>query len=92
MGASRRLKILQVCSASQAIYGAVQSLLVLANAQREAGHIVEFATFKGKEFGSQVRDLGFTVHEVRVRAKIDPLAILRMRRNSVERPQQGGPR
>ncbi len=80
MASSRRLRILQVCSASQAIYGAVQSLLALANAQREAGHTVEFVTFKGKEFGAQVRELGFAVHEVRVRTKIDPLAILRMRR------------
>jgi len=80
MAGSRRLRILQVCSASQAIYGAVQSLMVLARAQRLAGHTVEFVTFKGKQFGQQVRDEGFEVHEVRVRAKIDPLAILRMRR------------
>jgi len=75
-----KLKILQVCSASQAIYGAVQSLLVLARAQRAAGHTVEFLTFKGKQFGDQVREEGFVVHEVAVRTKIDPLAILRMRR------------
>ena len=76
----RPLKILQVCSASQAVYGAVQSLLVLAKAQREAGHTVEFLTFAGKKFGEQVREMGFTVHETKVRAKVDPLAILRMRR------------
>ncbi len=80
MDDSKPLKILQVCSASQAIYGAVQSLMVLAKAQREAGHSVEFLTFKGRKFGEQVREEGFVVHEVAVRTKIDPLAILRMRR------------
>ena len=80
MADSEPLSILQVCSASQAIYGAVQSLMVLARAQRDFGHTVEFLTFKGKRFGDQVREEGFTVHEVAVRTKIDPLAILRMRR------------
>ena len=75
----RPLRILQVCSASEAIYGAVQSLMTLARAQRDAGHTVEFVTFKGKKFGSQVREEGFVTHEVKVRAKIDPLAILHMR-------------
>ena len=74
------LSILQICSASQAVYGAVQSLMTLARTQREAGHRVEFLTFLGKRFGSQVREDGFTVHEVKVGAKIDPRAILRMRR------------
>ncbi len=77
--ANRPLKILQICSASEAIYGAVQSLMTLARAQREAGHTVEFVTFKGKKFGAQVREEGFTTHEVSVRTKIDPLAILYMR-------------
>jgi len=80
MPAKRHLKILQVCSASEAIYGAVQSLMTLARAQRDFGHSVEFVTFKGKKFGSQVREEGFVTHEVRVRTKIDPLAILHMRR------------
>lgn len=80
MTPSRPLRILQVCSASQAIYGAVSSLMSLARAQQEGGHTVEFVTFKGKEFGSQVREAGFEVHEVRVRAKIDPVAIWQIRR------------
>ncbi|AIE86450.1 glycosyl transferase family protein [Fimbriimonas ginsengisoli Gsoil 348] len=53
--------------------------MTLAVAQREAGHRVEFATFKGKRFGSQVEAAGFRVHEVAVRAKIDPVAIAVMR-------------
>src|SRR5262249_34012606 len=77
--ADRKLKVLQICSASQAIYGAVQSLMTLAQAQRDSGDTVEFVTFKGKRFGAQVRDQGFATHEIRVRAKIDPLAILAMR-------------
>jgi glycosyltransferase involved in cell wall biosynthesis len=74
------LSVLQVCSASQATYGAVQSLMTLARAQREAGLRVEFLTFSGKLFGDQVRQAGFAVTEVNVRTKIDPLAILKMRK------------
>ncbi len=74
------LSVLQVCSAREAVYGAVQSLLTLATAQRQAGTMVEFLTFKGKRFGKQVRDLGFCSHEVRVRGKVDPLAIREMAR------------
>ena len=80
MNPERPLRILQSCSASEAIYGAVQSLMTLARAQRQAGHHVEFVTFKGKKFGGQVRSEGFETHEVPVRTKIDPLAILHMRR------------
>ena len=80
MNPERPLRILQICSASEAIYGAVQSLMTLARAQRQAGHHVEFVTFKGKKFGGQVRSEGFETHEVPVRTKIDPLAILHMRR------------
>ncbi|MDR3692556.1 MAG: glycosyltransferase family 4 protein [Fimbriimonas sp.] len=80
MPADSPLRILQICSASDAIYGAVQSLMTLARAQRDFGHHVEFITFKGKRFGGQVRGEGFTTHEVPVRAKVDPLAILHMRR------------
>lgn len=79
MADSRKLRILQICSASEAIYGAVQSLLVLAKAQKSSGHCVEFLTFQGKKFGGQLKELGYEVHEVRVRAKVDPLAILGMR-------------
>ncbi len=74
------LSILQVCSASQATYGAVQSLMTLARSQREAGHRVEFVTFAGKEFGRQVEAAGFRVHEVAVRTKIDALSIAAIRR------------
>jgi glycosyltransferase involved in cell wall biosynthesis len=73
-------KVLQVCSASRLIYGAAHSLMTLADAQRAAGKNVEFLTFKGKQFGSEVRARGFVAHEVRVRAKVDLLAILRMRK------------
>jgi len=75
-----RLAILQVCSASNAVYGAVQSLMTLAREQRARGNRVEFVTFAGKAFGGDVRGEGFPVHEVRHRAKIDPVAILRMRK------------
>jgi len=77
---NRPLRVLQVCSASRATYGAVQSLMTLTQEQRAAGHEVEFLTFKGKSFGGYVRERQFPVHEVQVRAKIDPKAILQMRR------------
>ena len=77
---NRPLSIVQICSAREAIYGAVQSLLSLADAQRRSGNRVEFITFAGKLFGGQVRKRGFTVNEVRVRTKVDPLAVLKMRR------------
>ncbi len=80
MESNKSLSVLQICSASQAIYGAVQSLMTLARMQREVGTRVEFLTFAGKQFGGQVRAEGFPVHEVKVGAKIDPRAILRMRR------------
>lgn len=71
--------VVHICSASRAVYGAVQSLMTLADAQRQAGRRVEFITFKGKRFGDEVRAAGFRVHEVRVRAKIDPFAVGAMR-------------
>ncbi|HWD37662.1 MAG TPA: glycosyltransferase family 4 protein [Fimbriimonas sp.] len=76
---SNELKVVQICSAREAIYGAVRSLITLAQAQREAGTEVEFITFAGKRFGAQVRKEGFAVREVRVRGKVDPLALVRMR-------------
>jgi glycosyltransferase involved in cell wall biosynthesis len=54
--------------------------MMLAHAQRAAGDAVEFVTFAGKRFGEQVRNEKFTVHEVKVRAKIDLLGILHMRK------------
>ncbi|HEY0866684.1 MAG TPA: glycosyltransferase family 4 protein [Fimbriimonas sp.] len=74
------LSILQICSASEAVYGAAQSLMTLAQGQRDQGDRVEFVTFRGKRFGRQVREARFRVHEVRVRSKIDILAVLQMRR------------
>jgi glycosyltransferase involved in cell wall biosynthesis len=63
------------------IYGAVHSMMTLAKAQREHGDAVSFVTFKGKPFGSAVRNLGWDVREVQVRAKLDPFAIAQMRKH-----------
>ncbi len=76
--AASPLRILQICSAREVIYGAALSLRTLALAQRTAGHHVEFLGFQGKPFVSQMRDLGFPVAEVKVRSKVDPFAITRM--------------
>lgn len=78
------LNVVHVCSASRAVYGAVQSLLTLAAAQQRAGDSVQFITFKGKVFGAEVRDMGFSIQEARVRLKVDPIAILQMRKMIME--------
>jgi len=85
MSGKESLRILQVCSAREAIYGAALSLLTLAEAQRAAGHQVDFATFSRKRFGSQVRARGFVNREFTVRTKIDLFAALKMRRYIRER-------
>lgn len=41
---------------------------------------MEFLTRSGKRFGNDVRALGYTAHEVKIRTKIDLLAIAQMRR------------
>lgn len=51
------------------------SLATLADALRDAGHTVEFVPWRGSEFGEVIRKRGYPVHPVRVRTKIDPLAI-----------------
>ena len=75
------LRIIHVTSAGKLIYGAVHSMLTLTNAQRSAGHDVSFVTFKGRPFTQELRHLGWTARDIRVRIKIDPLAILEMRKH-----------
>lgn len=71
-------RITHVCSAGNRIYGAVQSLMTLAAAQKQAGKDVQFVTFTRRDFGKELRELGYQAHEVAVRAKVDPLAIASM--------------
>ena len=56
------------------------SLATLVDALRESGQTVEFVTWRGSEFGEAVRQRGFPIHPVRVRTKIDPVAIARIAR------------
>lgn len=74
------LRVLQVCNARTATYGAVASLLSLAAAQKRAGLGVGFAAYRGRPFGDSVRQMGFEVHDVASRIKIDPVALLQLRR------------
>ncbi len=74
------MRIAQVCSATHRIYGAAQSLTILATGLRGAGHDCPFFTFEGKPYTEEMRALGFDAHPVRVRAKIDPIAISRLMR------------
>jgi hypothetical protein len=73
-------RILQVCSAREAVYGAVVSLMTLAEHQRAAENEVEFCTFEGMPFGNQVRERGFRAHEVSHRYKVDFRAVGKMMR------------
>jgi glycosyltransferase involved in cell wall biosynthesis len=69
------MRIAQVCSATNRIYGAAQSLTILASGLRDAGHDCRFITFEGKPYTEEMRVLGFDAYPVRVRTKIDPLAV-----------------
>jgi glycosyltransferase involved in cell wall biosynthesis len=62
------------------IYGAVHSMMTLAEAQREAGQDVRYVTFKGKPFNDDLKKLGVIPTSFRIRFKIDPLAIIQMAR------------
>ena len=72
------VKVVHVTSAGRLIYGAVHSMLTLAEAQREAGDYVQFVTFKGRPFVEEVDKLGWKNTPIRVRLKIDPIAIAQM--------------
>ena len=80
MGDKSTQRITHVCSAGNRIYGAVQSLMTLATAQKAAGKSVTFVTFTRRDFGKELRELGFDAREVAVRAKVDPFAIGHMMR------------
>jgi glycosyltransferase involved in cell wall biosynthesis len=78
VGEEKKLNIAHVTSATNLVYGAVHSMMTLAEAQRDAGHSVQFVTFKGKPFNDDLQNLGWKRTPIRVRFKIDPLAILQM--------------
>ena len=63
------------------IYGAVHSMMTLAEAQRDAGHYDQFDTFKGKPFNHELQEIGWKPASFRVRFKIDPMAIIQMVRH-----------
>lgn len=77
---SKPLKIVHVTSAGSYTYGAVMSMMTLAKAQIAAGEDVQFETWRGRNFGAELREMGYRAHEVKVRTKIDFVAILQMRR------------
>jgi len=71
------MRIAQVCSATNRIYGAAQSLTILASGLRDAGHECPFITFGRKPYTEEMRALGFDAYPIRVRTKIDPIAVSR---------------
>lgn len=56
-------------------------MMSLSGALRSLGHLVEFATFRGKALGAHVRAQGFRADEFAVRTKVDPFAVLAMARH-----------
>lgn len=56
-------------------------MMSLANELRNQSHNVSFVTFRGRALGRHVKTSGFESHEVPVRLKIDPIAILAMARH-----------
>lgn len=52
----------------------------LSGALRELGHNVEFVTFRGKALGEHVASHGYSVRELAVRTKIDPIAVVSLAR------------
>ena len=67
------------------VYGASTSLLTLADALLESGHAVDFVAWRGRDFEGDLRARGYRVDGVRVRTKIDLLAIAHMVRLFRER-------
>ena len=55
-------------------------MMTLSNELRQRGQEVSFLTFKGRGLGDHVNQLGFESAEVRVRTKVDPLAVIAMSR------------
>ena len=80
MGEEKKLNIAHVTSATNLVYGAVHSMMTLAEAQRDAGHNVQFVTFEGKPFNDELQKLGWKHTPFRVRFKIDPIAVIQMAR------------
>lgn len=72
------MRIVHVTSATNMVYGAVHSMLTLAQAQRERGDDVQFITFQGKPFIEDLEKLGWKNTAFKVRTKIDPIAIVQM--------------
>ena len=75
------MRIVQISSASRLVYGAMTSLATLAESLRDQGHAVEFLAWSGRTFGESMRRRDFPVRHVRVRTKIDPVAIVRIARH-----------
>lgn len=77
---SEPLRIVTVCSATRGTYGAVRSMRVLVDGLAERGHETSYATWRGRGLGRELRASGASVDELRVRTKIDPLAVARLAR------------
>lgn len=75
------VRVIHVTSATNMIYGAVHSMMTLAEAQKEAGDDVQFATFAGKPFAKDLDRLGWKNTSFRVRTKVDPFAVVKMARH-----------
>jgi glycosyltransferase involved in cell wall biosynthesis len=55
-------------------------MLTLSEELRRRGHEVRFVGFQGRGLAAHTRRLGYPTRELRVRTKIDPLAVIRLAR------------
>lgn len=74
------LRIVQVCSARSATYGAVHSMRTLGDALERGGDRVTYVTFRGRGLGAELRREGKRVDEFPFRAKLDPIGVVRLAR------------
>lgn len=74
----KRLSIVQIVSARTLTFGAMRSMLTLTDGLKAHGHSVNFLAFQGRGGADELRARGETVVEVKVRAKVDPIAIYEM--------------
>ncbi len=74
------MNILHVVSSDRKISGVEIYLMTLGRELAARGDRVLFSTFEGRGFGDHLRREGFEVRPVRVRFKVDPIALGRLMR------------
>lgn len=82
------VRICHITSATNMVYGAVHSMMTLAEAQRASGNDVSMIGFARKPFCMEARNRGFIVGEVSHLMKIDLIAARKMSKMLKEKDVQ----